>query len=327
MQLDYVDEVQHHKWNIMKLIETKVLAKCSARFLLLVWRWSWGDGTGPKLCRRHDMAATTPADAAVTAKIGKTSKCVLMVLYLSESWNYPEMIASKKELSDDMNCTQAHSSEFMFLKLCASLWATWPFGMHLVQFIVCPAPPNYLSPGRTGGTCKVWRAACVKVLRSFWSKFSQPMQPYAMEATAIHESQSSVFSGLTIIWQRSLPSFCSTGWSGWCGCGWCVAQLPLFRRPVCDTWSRSWPGTTPGSPVNASVMVLSWSCHVNPCLHHQLEVQLVDSSTLNHVWHVWEVLLFQASTDLISGVTPHSENFGEFLAECCRMLQIWHDLT
>ena len=44
-----------------------------------------------------------------------------------------------------------------------------------------------------------------------------------------------------------------------------------------------------------------WSCHVNPCLHH-LEVQLVDSSTLN-VWHVWEVLLFQASTDLISGVT------------------------
>ena len=142
MQLDYVDEVQHHKWNIMKLIETKVLAKCSARFLLLVWRWSWGDGTGPKLCRRHDMAATTPADAAVTAKIGKTSECVLMVLYLSESWNYPEMIASKKELSDDMNCTQAHSSEFMFLKLCASLWATLALRDAFGSIYCPPCPPE-----------------------------------------------------------------------------------------------------------------------------------------------------------------------------------------
>ena len=60
-----------------------------------------------------------------------------------------------------------------------------------------------------------------------------------------------------------------------------------------------------------------WSCHVNPCLHHQLEVQLVDSSTLKHVWHVWEVLLFQASTDLWCHTA-----FGEFRRVSCRMLQI-----
>ena len=320
MQLDYVDEVQHHKWNIMKLIETKVLAKCSARFLLLVWRWSWGDGTGPKLCRRHDMAATTPADAAVTAKIGKTSKCVLMVLYLSESWNYPEMIASKKELSDDMNCTQAHSSEFMFLKLCASLWATWPFGMHLVQFIVCPAPPNYLSPGRTGGTCKVWRAACVKVLRSFWSKFSQPMQPYAMEATAIHESQSSVFSGLTIIWQRSLPSFCSTGWSGWCGCGWCVAQLPLFRRRISLRYLVSqltWHHTRFASQCQCHGPVMVLSCQPLPAPSAR-------SPTGMSIPRLWTTCGRSCSSrpTLIWSLVSH-----RFRRVCCRMLQIWHDLT
>ena len=57
------------------------------------------------------------------------------------------MIAGKKKnlsgrlktLTAGMN---AHSSEFMFLKLCASLWATLAFGMHLIQFIVRPAPPE-----------------------------------------------------------------------------------------------------------------------------------------------------------------------------------------
>ena len=145
MQLDYVDEVQHHKWNIMKHNETKVLAKCSARFLLLVWRWSWGDGTGPKFRRRHDMTATTRADAAVTAKIGKTSECVLMVLYLSESWNYPEMIAGKKELSDDMNCT--HEGAFFWVYVSEVVRVTLghigPSGCIRFNLLSALPHPNY----------------------------------------------------------------------------------------------------------------------------------------------------------------------------------------
>ena len=93
------------------------------------------------------------------------------------------------------------------------------------------------------------------------------------------------------------------------GCGWCVAQLPLFRRRTSlrylvsqFTWHQM-----------HQVRQSSHDNPVNPaCTISSKSNWYVDSSTLNHVW---EVLLFQASTDLywrtgmqwISVTPAHSE--------------------
>lgn len=94
------------------------------------------------------------------------------------------------------------------------------------------------------------------------------------------------------------------------GCGWCVAQLPLFRRRTSlrylvsqFTWHQMHQvrqSSRHDDPVNPACTISSKSNWY------------VDSSTLNHVW---EVLLFQASTDLywrtgmqwISVTPAHSE--------------------
>ena len=64
-------------------------------------------------------------------------------------------------------------------------------------------------------------------------------------------------------------------------------------------------------------MPVSWSCHgpvmsTPACTISSKSNWHVDSSTLNHVW---EVLLFQAYTDLISGVTPISESLLQNVAD------------
>ena len=102
---------------------------------------------------------------------------------------------------------------------------------------------------------------------------------------------------------------------------------PRTAKPWRSKWWQSF--STFGGFARKFFAFYAWQFQefgpVNPCLHH-LEVQLVDSSTLN----VWHVRSCSSRPPLISGVTQShrirriSESFLQNVAECCRSDMIWH---